>query len=657
MNFLKWPVASQWKQFFKVLDKKEKYFFFSALALFSFSVIFLVINLYFENTEIVPKRGGHYTEGVIGQPRLINPIFAPANDTDRDLSELIFSGLLKYDHQGKLTPDLAESYQISEEGKIFEFNLKEDLFWQDGKPLTANDVIFTVKTIQNPDYKSPLRPSWLGVEAEKISETKIRFTLKNPSAIFLENATLKILPKHIWQDINPNNFPLSAFNLKPVGSGPYKIKKISQDKDGKITSLILVKNPYSLKEPNLNKITFKFFETESNLMKAAQNKDIEGFSLADSANAAKFTDYANYSFSLPRYFAVFLNPEKQKIFADQKIIQALNYGTDKNIIIEQILSGKGKVVDSPVLPDIYGFNPPQKIYQFDISAAKDLLEKAGFQETANGIREKIVKKEIPFQFKSNLKSGSQGTEVTELQKCLAKDEEIYPDGEVTGSFGPKTKEAVIKFQEKYRQDILAPSGLEQGTGEILGATRKKLNEICFPATEQKTRFSFTLILPTNQNQLIEVAKLLKNQWQAIGAEVEIKTVDIGTLEREIIKSRNYDAILFGEILGVIPDPFPFWYSSQKKDPGLNLAMYENAKADKLLEEARQTSDEKIRREKLESFQELFLSEIPIVLLYNPDYLYFSSKEIKGINAGVIVDPSKRFAEISNWYIETKRAWK
>ncbi len=645
MILQKWPKHGQWKQFFRVLNKKEKYFLFSAIILFSLSAIFLLVNFYFENTKIVPKQGGNYTEGVIGQPRLINPIFAPANDTDRDLSELIFSGLLKYDYQGKLVPDLAKDYQVSEEGKVFEFNLRENSFWQDGKPLTADDVVFTIKTIQNPDYKSPLRPSWLGVEVEKISDIKVRFTLKNSSAIFLENTTLKILPKHIWQDIDPNNFPLSVFNLKPVGSGPYKIKKIDQAKGGKIISLTLIRNPYSLRESNLNKITFKFFDSEEDLLKAARNKKIEGFSLADSA---KVSDANFYSFSLPRYFAVFFNPKNQKIFEDQKIIQALNYATNKKEIIEQILDGKGKIVDSPVLPDIYGFNLPQKIYQFDINAAKDLLEKAGFEEGAEGIREKIVKKEIPFQFKGNLKQGSQGAEVQEMQKCLARDETIYPNGEISGYFGQKTKEAVTKFQEKY---------LEESSGEVLSLTRKKLNEICFPATEQKIQLSFTLILPANQGQLIKAAELLKNQWKAIGAKIEIKTIDIGALEREIIKSRSYEALLFGEILGATPDPFPFWHSSQKKDPGLNLAMYEDDKADKLLEEARQISDKKTRGGKLESFQELFLTKIPVVLLYNPDYLYLASKKIKGVNAGIIADPSKRFSEITNWYIKTKRAWK
>jgi peptide/nickel transport system substrate-binding protein len=660
MKFSKWPVTNQWKQFFKVLNKKEKYFFFAVLVLFSFSVIFLLINFYFENTKIGPGQGGAYTEGIIripGQPLLINPIFAPANDNARDISELIFSGLLKYDSQGKLIPDLARDYQILEEGRVFEFNLKENLFWQDNRPISADDIIFTVKIIQNPDYKSPLRPSWLGVEVEKISEKRIRFTLKNPSAIFLENATLKILPKHVWQDVDPNNFPLSVLNLKPVGSGPYKIEKIEQDKEGDIVSLNLTSNPYSYEMPNLNKITFKFFDSENDLIKAGQNKEIEGFSLVNFNNSAKIAGSANlYSFSLPRYFAVFFNPQKQEIFKEQGIIQALNHGTDKKEIIEKVLGGKGKIADSPILPEIYGFNPPQKIYQFDINAAKNLLEKAGFQEGTAGIREKIVKKEIPFQFKSNLKQGSQGTEVQELQKCLTRDPEIFPDGEISGYFGPKTKDAVIKFQEKYRADVLTPTGLEQGTGEILGATKKKLNEICFPAAEKIISLSFTLVVP-NQAQLTEVAKLLKEQWKAFGVEIEIKTVDIGTLEREIIKSRNYDALLFGEILGATPDPFPFWHSSQKKDPGLNLAMYEDNKSDKLLEESRQTSDPETRKEKLENFQEAFLAEIPVVLLYNPDYLYFASKEIKGINTGVIVDPSKRFSEISNWYVKTKRSWK
>ena len=335
---------------------------------------------------------------------------------------------------------------------------------------------------------------------------------------------------------------------------------------------------------------------------------------------------------------------------------ALNYGTNKEEILEKVLAGQGYLVDSPILPKIYDFNLPSKIYQFDLEMAKEILKKAKFVETEEGLRRKIIKKEPAFQFKSDLREGSKGKEVEELQKCLAKDPEVYPEGEVTGYFGKKTKMAVIKFQEKYKKEILEPWGFKEGTGLVAKTTREKLNEICAPPPEEILPLSFSLAT-VDQPILIEVANLLKNQWRALGAEVEIKTFDISQLEKEIIKPRNYQSLLFGKVLGAIPDPFPFWHSVQKKDPGLNLAIYQNKKADQLLEEARQSLNEKERKEKLEKFQDILIEDAPAVFLYNPDYLYLVSKEIKGINVKIIVDPSKRFSNINEWHIKTKRTWR
>jgi ABC-type transport system substrate-binding protein len=645
-----------WRQFFKILTKKERVIFFIFLFLFLSSLFFLSVNFYFKNTEIKPAEGGIFIEGVVGSPRFLNPIYGSNNDVDRDLTELIFSGLMKYDSQGQIVSDLANNYEILENGKIWEISLKKNLFWSDDQPLTAEDVIFTIETIQNPDIKSPFRANWLGVKVEKISDLKIRFELKNPSGVFLENFTLKIIPKHIWENTPPQNFPLSFYNLKPIGSGPYKLKKINQDGEGKIISLDLIRNPnYFGQTPNLQQISFQFFDKDEDLMKAAEDGKIDGFSLIGSRNVQLKNNFNLYNLSLPRYFAVFFNSAQSKALAEKEVRQALSYGTNKEEIVEKILGGEGNVVDSPILPEIYGFKKPTKIYQFDLEKAEELLEKAGFKITETGIREKVIKKELAFQFKSNLRTGSSGKEVEELQKCLAKDKEIYPEGEITGFFGQKTKEAVIKFQEKYADEILKPSGLEKGTGDVLKATINKLNEICFEKPEEKIPLKFSLAT-VNQPELIEVANFLKERWRALGADVEIKTYDILTLEREIIKPRNYESLLFGEILGLIPDPFPFWHSSQKKDPGLNLAMYENKDCDKLLEEARQSLNDEERKEKLEKFQDILIEDVPAVFLYNPDYLYLVSKEIKGVNIKTIVDPSKRFSGIEDWYIKTKRAW-
>jgi len=157
--------------------------------------------------------------------------------------------------------------------------------------------------------------------------------------------------------------------------------------------------------------------------------------------------------------------------------------------------------------------------------------------------------------------------------------------------------------------------------------------------------------------LIQVATILKKQWEQLGVEVEIKTFDINTLEREVLRERNFEALLFGEVLGSIIDPFPFWHSSQKGELGLNLANYENKSGDKLLEDNRQSLDEKERKETLEQFQDLLIEDSPVVFLYNPDYIYFTSSEIKGINGNIIIDPSKRFTNIDEWYIKTKRVWR
>ena len=224
----KLPSFSQWKQIFKVLKKKEKITLSIFLVLALSSLIVLVTSLYSNYTKVAPAFGGKYIEGVVGQPRFINPIYGETNDVDRALIDLTFSGLMMYDNKGNLVPDLAESYIASNDGKNYEFTLKNNIFWHDGQPLTVDDVIFTIKTIQNSDYKSPLRANWIDVDAQKLSDNSFRLVLRSPYNSFLENCTLKIIPKHIWQNISPENFTLSSYNLQPIGSGPFQFVSLDQ---------------------------------------------------------------------------------------------------------------------------------------------------------------------------------------------------------------------------------------------------------------------------------------------------------------------------------------------------------------------------------------------------------------------------------------------
>ena len=656
---LKLPSKNQWRQFLKILSKKERKVFFVFFVMATVGFISLLTNFYLSHTKTVPTQGGSYTEGIVGSPRFINPVYAAAFDVDRDLTELIYSGLMKYDKNGNIVPDLVERYEILEGGRLFEFYLKEDVFWSDGTPLTAEDVLFTIKIIQNPSIKSPVRANWLGVKVEKISEYAIRFELGNSSATFIENSVQKIIPKHIWEDISYQNFPLSIYNLKPIGSGLYKIKELSQDSQGNITSAELVINAgHGGQKPNISELKFLFFNNEEDAVDALKKGKIDGltFSSPKIYQEVGKKNFLEYSLSLPRYFTVFLNSEDSEILNNKEIRKALNYATDKEVLVQETLMGLGNVIQSPILPKIYGFKEPETYFSHDIEKAKQILEDQGYIMAEDGIRKKEYEKKPAFQFTRDLKLGSTGNEVSELQKCLARDTEVYADGTVSGYFGNKTKTAVIKFQEKYRSEILTPNNLSSGNGKVLKSTRGKLNELCAASIQETLTLSFSLIT-VEQETLVDVANSLKEQWKEIGVELDVETYEISSLERDVIKPRNYEMLLFGEVLGSIPDPFPFWHSSQVNDPGLNLAGYKSSKSDKLLEENRQSMDETERKEKLESFQEIIIPDVPAIFLYSPQYLYLVSKDIKGLTDKIITDSSKRFSRIETWYIKTKRVWK
>ena len=641
MTFIKkfrFPTVSQWKKLPRALSKNEKTAVFGLLFCFLGSSFFLLQNVYLNHTKIIPSYGGSLVEKIAGSPHFINPIFSDANDADRDLVQLIFSGLFRYDAKGNIVPDLAKDYAVLDDGKTIEVNLKERLKWPDGFAITADDIVFTVNTLADPRYKSPIRANWVGVTAEKISNLKIRFKLSQPYAPFIERLTVKIIPAHIWQNITAENFALSAYNLQPIGSGPFRVKNIVRENSGSIKEIQLIPNlSYSGKPLFIKSLTFLFFENKNQLEDALKN------------NAFK-----TYEFSLPRYFALFFNmasktaddPIKQK-----DIRQALKIATDKNELAQKLFGGRGKVVSSPFLPDLFSFpGPNTPSNQPDILA---LFTKQGY-EKINGKLAKALQNSEALQI--DLEQGSKNSaEVKKLQSCLAQDKDIYPDRTISGIFGNATKDAVIKFQEKYAKEILEPQHLSKGTGKVGAGTREKLNALCFGKPNDTVPFTVT-INTIDQYPLVDAANIIKEQWAKFGITTEIHAQNSAELERDTIKPRNYQILLFGELLSKIPDPFPFWHSSQKKDPGLNLSSYENKKLDTALEQARKELDDEKRTALYQQMQTIVLADTPIITLYDAPYLYALPSQVKGVETGFIADPSQRFAGIADWYIKTKRAW-
>ena len=667
MKNKKFPSFSQWKQVFKVFKGPERVFFLILLILVFGSFTYLAINFYINSTKTAPSYGGTYTEGVVGQPRFINPIYGETNDIDRTLIGLIYSSLLTYNKDGDIINDLAESYQISEDGKTYTFQLKNNLYWQDGAPLTVDDVIFTIKTIQNSDYKSPLRASWLNVEVKKISDKSLSMMLGSPYNSFLDNCTLKIIPSHIWSNVLAENFALSSYNLQPIGSGFYSFKSISQNNEGLISKIKLEANTkYYGDIPHIKDLNFVFFNSKEDLIKSANRKTIDGFSVAYLEDSELLAEkevrqglsqkekFSVYYFPMPRYFAVFFNTNKARILSDTNLAKALNFSVNKQEFVNKLTEetkNKISVVDSPLLPDYFGYSAPTAVYSYNMETAGQLLDKSGYKDQGNGQRSKINDKKQAFSFKSYLKVGSNSNEVTELQKCLSNLDENFKEllkDEVTGKYGKGTENAITEFQKKYLPDT-------KPTGETGPGTRTKLDELCLPKQDNLIPLAFTLTT-INQPRMVEAANLLKDYWQKAGFSIEIKVVEFSEL-KQVIKDRDYDALLYGQALGSFSDLYPFWHSTQINDPGLNLSEYQSKTADQLLKDAREAINPETKAEKYEQLQNTIIADAPALFLYNPDYTYWVSGKVKGIETTKIVDPAKRFANISNWYINTKRIWK
>ena len=369
----------------KVLSKRERYWILIFLLIAGGSIIAIPFTTYRHLTSSVATFGGSFSEGVIGQPRHINPLLSQTNDPDRDLASLIYSGLLKHNESGKLVPDLAKSYEISSDELNYTVYLKKNILWHDGEPLTADDVIYTIQTAQNSDYGSPQRVNWQGVTIQKVDDTTIMFKLNNKYAQFLNNLTLGILPKHIWGTVQPINFASTNYNLKPIGSGPYVFDKFQKDDLGQIQSYQLVANKdYYDGQPYINTIIIKFYNSENDMITAYNSNDIQNLSLISpqNLNKLKFKQRIDITeLKVPRYFAVFFNQSQNPILASKNVRLALNYATDKQAIIDTVVTGKGSVIYSPLIETVLDVGQDVTKYTFDLSQAKTILAADGWTST------------------------------------------------------------------------------------------------------------------------------------------------------------------------------------------------------------------------------------------------------------------------------------
>lgn len=370
----------------KILTKKERIIVKLLITAVIIAVAALFFNWYFKNSIIAPDVGGEYIEGIIGSPSLINPILLAQNyEVDKDIARLLFNGLLRQE-ENAIINDLAVSYSLSKDQLTYTFQLKQDVYWHDGAPFTADDVVFTVQSIQNLEFKSPLYNSMKGVLIQKADDQTVKFKLSEPFSPFLSLLTFGILPKHLWEDVPPGTAHLADLNIKnPTGTGPFKIKSFKKDSKGVIKSYTLTRNEdYYNQPPNIKTIIFKFYPDFLSAAQALNNNNIDGISYLPNKYQADITNknVSIKSLSLPQYTAVFFNQQNNEALKDLKIREALIFALNRQELVSQVLEDQGAVIYGPILPGFIGFSADVKKFDYDPLEARKLIESSGWKQIA-----------------------------------------------------------------------------------------------------------------------------------------------------------------------------------------------------------------------------------------------------------------------------------
>ncbi|MCR4328818.1 MAG: ABC transporter substrate-binding protein [Patescibacteria group bacterium] len=551
------------KRLFSSFSRKERAaLLFAAIICVSSTVTLGAITLDRATTS-VPAHGGDYIEGVIEQPAYINPVLA-ATDTDRSLVHLIFSNI----------PALAEKIEASDENRTWSVRLKENLTWHNGIKLTSDDIIFTIQKIQDPESRSPLALSWQGISVRRVSELEFTIYLPNPYAFFSENLkNLYVIPKHLFADTPVSNWRLAEYNLKPIGSGPYKFDSFTQQSDGFIETYRL----YAWKKPdgstpNITTFVMEFFRQMPDAVKAFNSGKIDGIAGIETSTINDIKrPYALHAFTMPSYYAIFINQARNGALKDPKVRKILADAVSRDDIITRAMSG---------------FASPQEKVSITTTFSPD---------TNNEI------------------SSSSTTPINENLGDLL---------DAAGWHIASSSDARVKIEGRSSSTLQA-----------------------------------TLVVPQIPF-LITTAELIRDAWKKIGVIVTLDIAHPEDIVSSAIKDRNYDMLLFGNTLNPSDDLFPFWHSSQRFHPGLNISLYNNKKVDNLIESVRENINEDNRTKDIDSIAAIIANDTPAIFLYSPKYLTVTAKNVGGIETtNTIANPPERFENVSDWYVKTARVLK
>ncbi len=338
-----------------------------------------------------PAQGGIYTEGLVGSLSRLNPLLDQNNSADRDINRLLFSGLVTFDSRGLPVPAMADSWGVSQDGTIYNFSIRSNAVWHDGKPVNVDDVLFTIDLIKSDSSQFPqdVRDMWNKVQIKKLNDKTVQFVLPEPFAPFLDYLTFGILPKHILDGTTADKLPSSAFNLAPVGSGPYRFQRLIVE-NGKVAGVELRSfDQYYGHKAYIDQFIFRYYPSAAAALDAFHQGQVLAVSTItpDILKQALAEPTLNiYSGRLPELSMVFFNLNNPEVpfFQDAKLRRALLIGLNRQQIVDKTLSGQAILADGPIFPGTWAYYDKIEHLDYDPTAAINLLKSASYTIPATG---------------------------------------------------------------------------------------------------------------------------------------------------------------------------------------------------------------------------------------------------------------------------------
>ncbi|MFH1362441.1 MAG: peptide-binding protein [bacterium] len=481
---------------------------------------------------------GKLVMSLLGEVSILNPILS--TDTSSSAVEgTIFNGMTKVNEELEVIPDLAKSWEVSTDGKLWTFQLRRDVSWHDGQSFTAHDVVFTFNSILDPKVNSVRRSDFIidgeAIEFKALDKYTVQAVLPKPFAPFLIRSGMSVIPKHLLagKDINT-----ASFNRNPVGTGPFKFKEwVTGD------HVTVVRNDnYYLGQPKLSTIIFKIIPDANAQLIALEAgqidetgipaKDYKRMKAKEGINVFEF-DALNYSY-------LGFNMAQPK-FADKRVRQALAYATDKEQLVKIIFQGLASPAHAPSAPISWAYSDDVAKYPYNPGKAKQLLKEAGAEN-----------------------------------------------------------------------------------------------------------LEFTILINQGNKEREKAAVILQQQYKKVGVKVKVRVMEWSAMLKIVnapTDPKDFDAILMGWSLGLDPDGYSIWHSSQYPK-GFNFIEYNNPEADKLIEQGRLTMDKQERKKVYAKLFKIIADDQPYIFLWYPKAVAGVRERVGGLSkpgpAGLMLNLEKIF---------------